>query len=146
MGEGQGGSASPLPAAAEGVATRRNRAPIAIGASNDEIRILLRGILRLHRYPVAGEAMSPADLARLPPETRILVYDVGGDVARWTDSVSALTRDNPGIQVLALLPLGSDVGHSDAERIGALAILVKPFKAHDLVRALDALVADPGAP
>jgi DNA-binding NtrC family response regulator len=144
--DGKGGSASSLAAGSEGAGARRNRAPIAIGGSNDEIRILLRGILRLHRYPVAGEAMSPGDLGRLPSDTRILIYDVArsGDVAPWTESVSALTRDNPGIQVLALLPYGSEGNRTEAERTGALATLVKPFKVQDLLRSIDALLAEPG--
>ena len=146
MVEEKGESSSLTAAAPARSRAGRSHAPTAICASNEDVRLLLRGILRLDRYPVTKEAASPAALGRPPPESRVLIYDTGGDAAGGLESLEALARENPGLEVLALLPVGGEGLRPAAERAGARGTLVKPFSAHELTEAIDALVADPGMP
>ena len=140
MVEERGGASSLAAAPLAPSRAGRSHAPTAICASNDYIRLLLRGILRLDHYPVTKESASPGALGRPPPESRVLVYDTGGAVAGGVESLEALARENPGLPVLALLPVGGEGLRAEAERAGARGTLVKPFSAHDLTEAIDALV------
>jgi len=122
------------------------RIPTAIWGANDESRLLLRGILQLHRYPLTREARSRGELERLPAETRVLIYDTGWDATGWTGSVADVAQETPGLRVLVLLPTGSERPGSEGRGASALATLTKPFTTRDLIEAIDALVAEPGRP
>ncbi len=145
MVDGRGGAASSASGSGGSSPTGRARAPTAICGSDDETRLVLRGILLLHRYPVTSEARAPAELGRPPTEARVVVYDARGTPAEWLDAVRSLVRENPTVLVLALLPVGGEGFRAEAERAGAHATLVKPFLMRDLLEAIDALVAAPGS-
>jgi DNA-binding NtrC family response regulator len=124
---------------------RRPRAPAAIYGPDDDVRLLLRGILLLYRHPVTREAKLPSELGHLPSESRVLIYDVGAAPTGWTDVLAGVIRENPALPVLVLLPSGGEELASEAERAGAQGTLVKPFATHALIAAIDTLLTVPGS-
>jgi DNA-binding NarL/FixJ family response regulator len=139
---GRSGSIPQVTATAGSGGIRRPRAPAAICGSDDDTRLLLRGILLLYRHPVTREAKSPSELGRLPPESRFIVYDITGDGSGAAETLAGLIREHPGIPVLALLPAGGEGLRADVERAGAQGTLGKPFVSNELIRAIEALLAD----
>ncbi|HLN50599.1 MAG TPA: hypothetical protein VK455_00850 [Thermoplasmata archaeon] len=140
---GKGGAATFASVGSGGV--RRPRAPAAICGPDDDVRLLLRGILLLYRHPVTREAKSPSELGRLPPESRVLIYDAGAAASGWSEVLAGVTRENPALPVLVLLPSGGEGLATEAERAGAQGTLVKPFATHALIDAIDTLLTVPGS-
>ena len=142
---GQGGAATFATGSFVSGGIRRPRAPAAIYRPDDDVRLLLRGILLLYRHPVTREAKLPSELARLPPESRVLIYDVGSAAPGWSEVLAGVTRENPALPVLVLLPTGGEELAPEAERAGAQGTLVKPFATHALIDAIETLLTVPGS-
>ena len=116
-----------------------------LGGSEDT-RLLLRGLLRLHRHRVLLEAPTRQAVDRLPPsnETKILVLDAGtakGD--EWVEELTGVLRNRPDLYALVILP-SSDPGlETRARQAGAKSILVRPFAIRDFIHAVDSVVPSP---
>ena len=115
-------------------------APAVIWGENEETRLLLRGLLRLHRHPVVHEAASVDDLERLPPTSGpcLLLCDVpsGEDGRRATELASVLER-HPELRAIVILPSGTPASEVEARRIGARAVLPRPFAIQEFAQALE---------
>ena len=118
--------------------------------TNDETRLLLRGLLRLHHHRVIHEARSLDDLAGLPPAAgpRVLLQDVDAEDDRWSEELATALRDHPDLRAVVLLPTEGGGMRAEAMRVGARGVLVRPFAIRDLVRLVDeaAFGADVAAP
>lgn len=121
---------------------------IVIGGSEDT-RLLLRGLLRLHRHRVLLEAPTREGLDRLPPspETKILVFDAGpakGDA--WSSELVGILKGRTDLHALAILPSSDAALESRARQAGAKAILVRPFAIRDFIQAVDTVGVAPASP
>ena len=118
---------------------------IVIGGSEDT-RLLLRGLLRLHRHRVLLEAPTREAVDRLPTsaEVKILVLDAGTDKTEvWTAELSSLLRSRSDLRALVILS-SSDPGlETRARQAGARAVLVRPFAIRDFIEAVDSIGAPP---
>jgi len=107
-----------------------------VAAGEDETRVLLRGLLRLHHLRVVGEAegATPAlDLvARHRPQ--VLVVDVNLTEGSATDLVDAAKRALPGVRVILVAHTGR-VTRADG-RVPADVVLLRPFRIRELAEAL----------
>ena len=125
------------PTAHEGTAAVH--APAVIWGENDETRLLLRGLLRLHRHPVVQEVASVDELERLPSTSGpcILLYDAPAGDGPWATELASVLERHPELRAIVILPPGTPVGEVDAHRVGARAVLPRPFAIQEFARALE---------
>jgi CheY-like chemotaxis protein len=120
---------------------------VLLGGSEDT-RLLLRGLLRLHRHQVLLEAQGPEGIERLPssPETKVLIVDAGSKTdGTWVEDLCSVLRSRPDFRALVILPTSDPTLETRAREAGAQAVLVRPFAIRDFVEAVD-LVAAAAAP
>jgi len=126
--------------ASSGSALRPERSieAVLLGA-NDDTRLLLRGLLRLHRHRIVLEAKSVDDLRQLPPADgpRVLLQDVDDDDERWSEDLAGALRDHPELRAVVLLPSDGGGLRAEAMRSGARGVIVRPFSIRDLVHQVD---------
>jgi DNA-binding NarL/FixJ family response regulator len=121
--------------------------PAVLMGGNEDTRLLLRGLLRLHRHRVLLEAQAPDGIERLPPssETKILILDAGADAdCAWAEDLTSVLRSRSDLRALVILPTSDPALENRARAAGARGVLVRPFAIHDFVEAVDALTAEPG--
>ncbi len=117
-----------------------------LGGSEDT-RLLLRGLLRLHRHRVLLEAQAPEGIERLPasPETKVLILDAGSKAdCTWAEDLSSVLKNRSDLRALVILPTSDPTLETRAREAGARGVLVRPFAIHDFVEAVDAVAAEPG--
>ena len=116
-----------------------------LGGSEDS-RLLLRGLLRLHRHRVLLETPTREAVDRLPPsaETKILVLDAGSEKGEgWANDLAGLLRARSDLRALVILPSSDPALETRARQAGARAILVRPFAIRDFIEAVDSIAAPP---
>ena len=121
-----------------------NSTPAVLWGANEETRLLLRGLLRLHRHPIVYEARSADDFVGLPSGDgcRILLVDVDGSTGDWASDLARTLERHPDLRSVVILPPRPDpASEAAAYRVGAKAVLVRPFSIQDLMRALERAVA-----
>ncbi|MCI4334607.1 MAG: hypothetical protein L3K04_03130 [Thermoplasmata archaeon] len=115
-------------------------------AADEEIRVLLRGLLRLHHFRVLGEADGVGQaigLVRTSPPS-VLVADM--ELAEGTPSLllQELRRLSPGVRSVFVGPPTPDGPASlGSERPDAL--LQRPFRVREFAEAIGVLPSDPPA-
>jgi CheY-like chemotaxis protein len=110
---------------------------VAIYSPNDEIRLLLRGLLRLHRYRIVGEGNSPSSLQTIPRDASpVVVLDADLDEVGWVESVQALHRERPELRVVLLTATRSPRVGSQAKATGIDAVVRRPFPVRELLEAV----------
>ncbi len=122
------------------VVPARDHAPAVIWGANDETRLLLRGLLRLHRHPVLYEARTIGDFDGMPPGdgVRILMVDVEGSAGDWSAELARTLERHPDLRAVVILPPRRDpASEAAAYRAGARAVLSRPFSIQELLRALE---------
>lgn len=114
-------------------------------AADEEIRVLLRGLLRLHHVRVLGEADGVERAIGLVRSTRptLVVSDL--ELAEGTASLllQELRRDSPGVRSVIVCPRAPE----SAPQLGAErpdALLRRPFRVREFAEAIGA--AAPEAP
>jgi DNA-binding NarL/FixJ family response regulator len=127
---------------------RSTRAPAVIWSENADTRLLLRGLLRLHLFPVLHEVATSEELVGLPPlsEPTVLVVDAESDSPGWQRTLPAVLSAHPEVRALVLLPPGDGSLEPAARAAGATAVVVRPFAIQDFVRALTATAETRVAP
>ncbi len=97
-------------------------APAVLLGGSEDTRLLLRGILRLHRHRVLLEAPTREGIERLPPtpETKVLILDAGSDGDdKWADDLSFTLRNRSDLQALVILPRSDPALETRARKAGA---------------------------
>lgn len=123
-------------------------APAIVLGGSEDTRLLLRGLLRLHRHRVLLEAPTREALDKLPPspETKILVLDAGASKNEaWAEELSAVLGARSDLEALVILPSADPGVETRARQAGARATLVRPFAIRDFIQAVDSL-ARPAPP
>ena len=119
-----------------------------LGGSEDT-RLLLRGLLRLHRHRVLLETPTRDAVDRLPAssETKILVVDAGSEKGEaWANDLASLLHSRSDLRALVILPSPDPAFETRARQAGARAILVRPFAIRDFIEAVDSVGASPAPP
>lgn len=119
-------------------------ASVVVVGGSTETRLLLRGLLRLHRHHVVGEGETLDAVANLPTEgpDRVVVLDVDLDDPKWSTAISKLHRAYPGLRIVLLVPSRSPRLEERARGFGVTALVPRPFAVHEFI---DAVVGDGGA-
>jgi DNA-binding NarL/FixJ family response regulator len=114
---------------------------------DDDMRLLLRGILTLQHHPVALELTSAEALRRWePPPVALLIVDAASGAERWREELADALGTRPELRAIVLLPRGQEKLGREAEALGARATLACPFAVKDLVEAIRAALQGPPTP
>lgn len=116
-----------------------SRGPAIVCGSNEETRLLLHGLLRLHRHPVAHEAARLSELDPLPPTASptLLVFDAETENGDWADDLAQVLRRHPELRAVVVLPRNPGQAEEKARAAGARATLRRPFAIREFVSALE---------
>lgn len=117
---------------------------VAIVSPHDEIRLLLRGLLKLHHFRVIREGSSPAALTELlAVEHPVVVLDADLDEVGWSEAIRAFRTSRPDLRLVLLTATRSPRVGGQAKASGIAAVVHRPFAVHDLI---DAVVGSAPAP
>lgn len=133
--EAAGRSTTPPPPAPSG-------APAIVLGGSEDTRLLLRGLLRLHRHRILLEAPTWEGIDRLPPspETKILVLDAGTEKGEgWAKELSSALQARSDLRALVILASSDPALETRARQAGARATLVRPFAIRDFIQAVDSV-------
>lgn len=114
-------------------------ANVVLVATSDDSRLLLRGLLRLHRQRIIAEGESPELLSRLPVgmEGLVVLLDVDLTEERWSGPVGRLLASRRDVRVVGVMPAGGPQGPAAQVPLELTARLYRPFSVRDFVRCLD---------
>lgn len=111
--------------------------PSVLWVPDDDVRLLLRGILTLQHHPVVLELSSAEALRRWePPDVALLIVDAVSGAERWRAELTEALRSRPELRAIVLLPRDREALRREAEALGARTTLVRPFALRDLVAAI----------
>jgi DNA-binding NarL/FixJ family response regulator len=145
---GESGSLRGAAIATEARASRGDGAiPAVLWVPDDDVRLLLRVILTLQRFPIALELSSAEALRRWePPPLVLFVVDAVSGADRWREELAEALRIRPELRTVVLLPRDREALRREAEALGARATLVRPFAVREFVAAVrEALRGPPAA-
>ncbi|MFZ1022954.1 MAG: hypothetical protein WAN87_02315 [Thermoplasmata archaeon] len=116
-------------------------------AGDEETRVLLRGLLRLHHFRVLGEAEGCSQAVQLIQERRPSL--LMADVSLSEGSIQSLIRDaraiTPTLRIVVVAPASRPPPVSDAQTRPD-AVLLRPFRIHQFADALSPRSGSPSPP
>lgn len=106
-------------------------------AADEEMRILLRGLLQLHRVRVDAEAEGVTEALRLLRERRppLVVADTHLSDGTPNDLLTAARTIVPGVRVILVAP-ASRPPPPTAAGVGPDVLLLRPFRIQQFAEAL----------
>ena len=111
--------------------------PAILWVPDDDVRLLLRGILTLQHHPVVLEITTAESLQRWEPRSEtLLIVDAVSGSSGWREALTEAVKLRPELRPIVLLPRDSEPMRREAEGLGARATLVRPFAVRDLVAAI----------
>ena len=118
---------------------------VIIVGGNDETRMLLRGLMRLHRFRVVLEGSTLDCLLRIPTPSDggILLMDVDIREEAWARAISEALRAHPSVRAVLLTPSKAGGVEERAKAIGIHATLRRPFAVHELIEAVGGPAREP---
>jgi DNA-binding NtrC family response regulator len=107
-------------------------------AGDEETRVLLRGLLRLHHFRVDGEAEGATQCLELVREHHptLLVADVNLAEGSPSSLVSEARRAEPGIRVILVAPASRPPAAPSDNGKGPDVVLLRPFRIRQFAEAL----------
>jgi DNA-binding response OmpR family regulator len=111
---------------------------VAIVSPREEIRLLLRGLLKLHHFRVLQEGTTPHSLSEIAGgEASIVLLDAELDAEEgWADALRRLREQRPNLRVVLLTSSRSVRAGSQALAAGVSAVVHRPFAVHELIEAV----------
>ena len=134
---------------AGGLAGSRTDVPVptVLWVPDEDLRLLLRGILTLQRHPVVLELTTAEALRRWEaPRVALLFVDAVSGADRWREELPEMLRVRPELRAVVLLPRDHEALRSQAESLGARATLARPFAVRDVVAAIREALRDSSVP
>jgi DNA-binding NarL/FixJ family response regulator len=107
-------------------------------AGDEETRVLLRGLLRLHHFRVDGEAEGATQCLELIREHRpsLLVADVNLAEGSPSSLVAEARRAAPGLRVILVAPASRPPAPPSDSLPGPDVVLLRPFRIRQFAEAL----------
>jgi DNA-binding NarL/FixJ family response regulator len=111
-------------------------------AGDEETRVLLRGLLRLHHYRVVGEAEGAHQAVGLMRQTLpgVIVSDVNLVDGTFSDLIEAAHSVEPPPRVILVVPSSRPHAAADAPSRPDV-VLLRPFRIRQFAEALSGPVA-----
>lgn len=123
----------------------REGTPAILWVPDDDVRLLLRGILQLHHHPVVLQLTSAEGLRGWDSSrTALLVIDAASGAERWQQELAQALRIRPELRALVLFAREEEPARRKAEGLGARATLARPFALRDFLRAVSQALGAPG--
>ena len=116
-------------------------------AGDEETRVLLRGLLRLHHYRVVGEAEGAHQAIDLLRQTlpAVVVSDVNLVDGTFGDLIEAARRVQPMPRVVLVVPSSRPHAAADAP-VRPDVVLQRPFRIRQFAEALTPAAVPPPEP
>jgi response regulator RpfG family c-di-GMP phosphodiesterase len=113
---------------------------VSLIGGTSETREVLRALLRLHHYRVKGEGRGLKDAKKLLQESPDGIFLVDADLAdgTWEEVLQATHSSKHESGVVLISPFYGTEFESKAKRLGASAVLLRPFEIPELLEALKA--------
>jgi CheY-like chemotaxis protein len=113
-------------------------ANVVIVGGSREIRLLIKGLLRLHRHVVVAEGPTFEVLDALPTDgdPPVVVVDVDLEDSGRLEAVRAARKARPTSRFVLLTPGGVPPMREAARSVGANAVVGRPFAVRDLLEAV----------
>ena len=114
-------------------------ANVAVVGGTEDTRLLLRGLLRLHRHRVIGEC-GQVDFPRILPADGaplVLLMDVDLDDAAWAEAIRETLRQRPHVRGILISPRQTKRLEEQARSLGIETLLLRPFAVRELLDAMD---------
>jgi len=121
-----------------------NESTALVVAGDEETRVLLRGLLRLHHYRVVGEAEGAAQAVNLLRQTLpgVVVSDVNLVDGTFADLIEAAKTVAPVPRVILVVP--NSRPHAAAEApVRPDVVLLRPFRIRQFAEALAGPAPEP---
>jgi len=117
-------------------------------AGDEETRVLLRGLLRLHHFRVDGEAEGASQCLELIREHHptLLVADVNLAEGSPTSLVNEARKLAPGLRVVLVAPASRPPAPPADGSPGPDVVLLRPFRIRQFAEALLPADGHPGGP
>jgi DNA-binding NarL/FixJ family response regulator len=117
-------------------------------AGDEETRVLLRGLLRLHHFRVDGEAEGATQGLDLVREHRpgLLVADVNLAEGSSTHLVAESRKEAPGMRVILVAPASRPPNPPSSPDAGPDVVLLRPFRIRQFAEALLPSASSAGTP
>ena len=108
--------------------------------TDEDTKLLLRGLLRLYHHTVAFEARAAEELDQLVPGAgpRVLLLDAEALPGGWETAVRLALRAQPGLRPILLTVERSPDLEARARTAGVCVVLARPFGISDFRQALAA--------
>ena len=111
---------------------------VAIVGGSREVRLLIKGLLRLHHHAVVAEGPSFDVLQGLPTgsEPEVVVVDIDLTDPDRLEAARAARKARPDCRFVLLTVGGGTQAREAARSVGANAIVSRPFAVRELVEAV----------
>jgi CheY-like chemotaxis protein len=110
---------------------------VVVGGSR-EVRLLIKGLLRLHHHEVVADGSSFEVLDALGPGTLpdVVVVDFDLEEPGRIESIRAARKARPKVRFVLLTPGGGSPMREAGRAVGADAVIGRPFAVRDLMAAI----------
>jgi CheY-like chemotaxis protein len=114
-------------------------ANVAVVGGSREVRLLIKGLLRLHQHVVVAEGPGFDVLDGLPAdgEPPVLVIDFDLEEPGRLEAVRAARKARPKSRFVLLTPGGGAPMREAARSVGANAVIGRPFAVRELIEAVE---------
>jgi CheY-like chemotaxis protein len=113
-------------------------ANVAVVGGSREVRLLIKGLLRLHHHVVVAEGPNFECVDALPidGEPLVVVIDFDLEEAGRLEAVRAARKARPKSRFVLLTPGGGAPMREAARSVGANAVIGRPFAVRELIEAV----------
>jgi CheY-like chemotaxis protein len=120
----------------------------AVVGGSREVRLLIKGLLRLHHHVVVAEGASFDVLDGLPADQQptVVVVDFDLEEPGRIAAIKTARKARPKVRFVLLTPGGGTPMREAGRAVGADAVIGRPFAVRDLVEAVAPAEKPPGLP
>ncbi|MCI4327950.1 MAG: response regulator [Thermoplasmata archaeon] len=113
-------------------------ANVAVVGASREVRLLIKGLLRLHHHVVVAEGSSFDVLDAIPPETEppVVIVDFDLEEPGRLEAIRVARKSRPLSRFVLLTPGGGPPMREAGRSVGANAVIGRPFAVRELIEAV----------
>jgi DNA-binding NarL/FixJ family response regulator len=110
----------------------------AVLGGSREVRLLIKGLLRLHHHVVVADGASFDVLEGLPEAEKpsVVIVDFDLEEPGRIESIKAARKAMPNVRFVLLTPGGGTPMREAGRAVGADAVIGRPFAVRDLIDAV----------
>jgi len=113
-------------------------ARIMIAEDSDEIRLLLKDLLKIGNHEVVAEAVNGIDAVKKFNDTKpdVLLLDIAMPKKDGLDAIKEIIADNPNAKIVMITASDNLKTITQCTEQGAVAYLVKPFDSDQVLTSI----------